>query len=259
MDNVGLDKPYRIERGPEDDRVDIPGSDSDSVEFKIIGDDEQEGGDTDMPLFEIVKPRPEEAEPLEMSLLEDEAIEFDLMKDDEISEDALEVEPIEVEDEDFSGIEVEPLEVDEIEDEPAALPAADEEAPGAAPETTVETPKKSVKAAAGKKKVKRKAVKRKTVRRPVPVRQPSAAAPVTSTSPRPAVAAAPKPAATITPKPAAAATTDTDDLIKDIEKQLVVGSPCTQCGASLTNPNFCTQCGSKVVVTPEGVQTVPRE
>jgi hypothetical protein len=247
IDQVGLgEHPYRP---PADDDKIGPaqqGEESESVEFKIVGEGDEVESDSEMPLFEIVKPKIDETEPLEMSLLEDEAVEFELTKDEDlpISEDAMEVEPIEVEDEeDFTGIEVEPLEVEEItEEEPVA-------APGAGPEPAAE-PQPAAAAAPKKKSAKRKvkakpkakavAAKRKVVKKPVAKRP----VPVSATKPTPAP----------TPAPAASQ----EDLIADIEAQLIIGSPCTQCGASLNNPRFCTQCGSKVVVSANGVKTLPQ-
>jgi hypothetical protein len=270
MDEVGLsaDRPDDI-FGLEGDEKES--SDEKGVEFKIVEDREL---DDDMPLFEVVKPSGEDTEPLEMDLLEDEALEFDLLNDgdEEISPDALEVEPIDGDDEEFEGLEVEPLEVDEIEEEeqiPSPQPAA-VRAPKPRPKPVAAKPR-PVPTSAGaapspKVKAKKKAVARKPAAAagtPRPQVRKAAASPkvVAGGRPRPVrkkpVAASPRAASgdqwkQVPPE------SSTVDIIADIEKQLVIGQPCTQCGVKLSNSNFCTQCGAKVEITPDGIRTVPR-
>jgi hypothetical protein len=239
-----------------------------NVEFKIVDDKDL---DDQMPMFEIVKPSVEDSEPLEMTLLEKEAIEFELLddEDDGISEDAIEVEPMEVEpldeSEDFGdGLEVEPLEVDAIEDEaepptPASAGTTDHKKrvrPKAAPK--VKAKKKHVTAA---KKPAPRAVP-DNLPRTKPVSQPPSPQVQRAEGAKPAVhtgGAVTSVQGVPPPAPSAGRGVSTSDLIQDIETQLVLGSNCTMCGAQLKNPKFCTQCGAKVVISEAGVRTVSRD
>jgi hypothetical protein len=233
------------------------GSGGGSVEFKVVDD---EGIGDEMPMFEIVKPSVDDSEPLEMDLLEKEAIEFELLEEDgeEISPDALEVEPIEVEEFD-EGMEVEPLEVDVIEEE------EEEEIPAAPKPKPKPKAKPKVKA---KPKKKPAAVKPKAVPAPAPAPAPTQDLPRTKP-----VAAAPAPTVdrgipkAPAPAPAAEQYMDFNEIfdgmspeeIQAVERELIQTSTCTLCGAGLTNHNFCTQCGAKVVMTQTGVKTITRE
>jgi hypothetical protein len=226
---------------------------SDDVEFKIVDDERM---DEEMPLFEIVKQSVDDSEPLEMDLLEKEAVEFELLENDEdgISEDALEVEPIEVEELD-EGIDVEAIEVDIIEDDEGEVQAAPKPKPKTKPKPKIKAKGKKKPAAAKKGRAPKPAVS--------PAAQPAVhTKPVTATSPAPP------------PTPAAASGTATDEPLMEfseifegmspeeiqaIEDQLIKTSSCSLCGAGLSNPNFCTQCGAKVVMTQSGVKTVSRD
>lgn len=262
VDAVGLGKePGEFkELGAEGKGVEKPGSDE-SVEFKVVGDSDSDS-DEERPLFEIVKPAEEDMEPLEMTLLEDEAIEFELMggDGDEISEDAIEVEPLEVEEYEGDGIEVEPLEVEEYEDDFGGDVASDV---AVAPKPKVSV--KSKPKAKAKAKTKTKTVSPAKPGKVVSAPKPVAATPepvkktttpvVPSTKP---VAAKPKPVpAAPAPKPQPSPAVS--NVISEVEEQLVVGMPCTICGSKLTNAKFCTQCGGKVEFTATGIRTVPRE
>jgi len=273
-EQVGLVKKEDYDDYPDlEEKTDTKQEDADKVEFKVVTENDMDA--RGMPMFEIVKPPVEDTEPLEMSLLEKEAVEFELMGDEKISEDAIEVEPMEVNEleDDFEGLEVEPLEVDEFEELPEDSGVAPETAIKAAPQPA------SPVSAKPKKAVKKRKPKVKAAATPAAV-QPGVAS---VHSPKPAAVSIPKPASVSTPKPAVsavpkpspspaqvpAATTPSSkpiptedippDLLKEIEEQLIATSNCNLCGAGLTNTNFCTQCGAKVVITVDGVHTVSRE
>lgn len=255
IEDVGLGaKPSDADFDAEDGEQ----KDEGSVEFKIVDDKES---DDSMPMFEIVKPPAEEAEPLEMSLLEDEAIEFELSdEEEEISEDALEVEPIEEFEASEDSMEVEPMEVEEFEEDEEMEGAGEEKELDFKPLPPEKPKKKHVAKPRTKGKRRKSPVKGKKVKRPTPSTPPRADIPRT----KPVTAAPPGrpaggPPGQVAPPPKPAVDDDaTASFIQEIEEQLVLSSNCTLCGAPLSNPKFCTQCGGRVVITAEGVITESR-